>query len=271
MESARPKEANVAQQHVSDADLIMAIDGELSAGRSRQVDEHLRACWQCRARRAQYERSIEEFVEWHTSIPVPPGDGPRALLRARLAQAEAETPGTGDWWRKYAFAGVAAAAASIAVILVWGSSTRLIAATPDPVRTPGATVPTTLKEVCQHEFQDEGRRISPALALRVFHAYGIKNPGPRRYEVDYLITPALGGADDERNIWPQPYSAGVWNSHVKDALEDHLRGLVCNGQLDLTDAQREISEDWVAAYQRHFHTRSPLAGHAGFVKDKPWE
>ena len=29
---------------------------------------------------------------------------------------------------------------------------------------------------------------------------------PRNYEVDHLITPALGGTDDIRNLWPEPYA-----------------------------------------------------------------
>jgi hypothetical protein len=93
---------------------------------------------------------------------------------------------------------------------------------------------------------------------RVFRAYGIANEDPGKYEVDYLITPALGGADDIRNLWPQPYVSTVWNARVKDELEDRLRDLVCAGQLDLPEAQREISTDWIAAYKKYFRTERPV-------------
>lgn len=43
-------------------------------------------------------------------------------------------------------------------------------------------------------------------------------------------------------------SATVWNAQVKDALEDRLWELVCNGQLDLATAQREIAGNWIEAY-----------------------
>jgi hypothetical protein len=76
--------------------------------------------------------------------------------------------------------------------------------------------------------------------------------------VDYLITPALGGADDIHNLWPQSYSATVWNAQVKDALEDRLRDLVCEGKLDLATAQRDISGNWIAAYKRYFNTDRPV-------------
>jgi hypothetical protein len=81
---------------------------------------------------------------------------------------------------------------------------------------------------------------------------------PKSYEVDYLITPALGGADDVGNLWPQSYSATVWNARVKDALEDRLHELVCSGELDLPTAQREISRDWIEAYKKYFHTDKPI-------------
>ena len=58
-------------------------------------------------------------------------------------------------------------------------------------------------------------------------------------------------------MWPQTYSA-VWNARVKDALEDRLRELVCAGDLDLPTAQMEISNDWIAAYKKYFHTDQPI-------------
>jgi hypothetical protein len=90
---------------------------------------------------------------------------------------------------------------------------------------------------------------------RVFRVYGIEHADPRAYEVDYLITPALGGADDIRNLWPQPYGSTEWNAGVKDELEDRLREMVCQGQLDLTEAQHEIAQDWIAAYKKYLGTR----------------
>jgi hypothetical protein len=41
-------------------------------------------------------------------------------------------------------------------------------------------------------------------------------------------------------------------------LEDHLRNLVCDGQLDLATAQREIATNWIEAYKKYFHTDRPL-------------
>jgi hypothetical protein len=48
---------------------------------------------------------------------------------------------------------------------------------------------------------------------------------------------------------------------VKDALEDRLRELVCDGSLELAVAQREIAANWIAAYRKYFHTEKPLPEH----------
>ena len=55
------------------------------------------------------------------------------------------------------------------------------------------------------------------------------------YELDYLITPELGGSGDRRNLWPERYGARVWNARVKDELEQLLPQLVCRGEVDLGD------------------------------------
>jgi hypothetical protein len=87
------------------------------------------------------------------------------------------------------------------------------------------------------------------------------------YELDHLITPALGGTDDIHNLWPEPYAATEWNAHVKDQLEDLLHQRVCSGQLDLATAQHDIATDWIAAYKKYFRTDKPLANYSALVKD----
>jgi len=42
------------------------------------------------------------------------------------------------------------------------------------------------------------------------------------YEVDFLMTPELGGAASIHNLWPEPYFETRWNAHVKDDLEERL-------------------------------------------------
>lgn len=103
----------------------------------------------------------------------------------------------------------------------------------------------------------KNKAVSATIQKQVFAEYGIAAAEPWAYEVDYLVTPALGGADDLRNLWPHSYST-VWNARVKDDLEDRLRSMVCDGSLDLAEAQHEIAANWIAVYKKYFHTEYPL-------------
>jgi hypothetical protein len=193
-------------------------------------------------------------------------------LKAQLAQlAETQRTGSPQWldisaWR-FSWVMPAAAACCLAIIgfilsYSWTKpAERSIAvAIPNPSLTPGATVLESPGEVCQ-ESNTKNKAVPVALRRQVFDEYGIKAGSPTAYEVDYLITPALGGADDIHNLWPQSYTATIWNAQVKDALEDHLRDLVCDGQLDLATAQREIAMNWIDAYKKYFHTDRPLTSY----------
>ena len=83
----------------------------------------------------------------------------------------------------------------------------------------------------------------------------MKDAPKNAYEVDFLITPALGGAASVRNLWPQPYHRAAWNAYRKDVLEERLHSLVCSGQLDLGTAQREIATNWIDAYKKYVDER----------------
>jgi hypothetical protein len=115
-----------------------------------------------------------------------------------------------------------------------------------------------MNEVCSMAHEEVIREVPVLLRQQVFQEYGIVNARAEDYEIDYLITPGLGGADDIRNLWPEPYTSTAWNARVKDTLEERLHEMVCAGQLDLSTAQRDIATDWIAAYKKYFHTDRPL-------------
>jgi hypothetical protein len=268
--------------HISDQDLIRAVDGELSNREATRIHAHLAACWGCRARRAELDRTIEDFVGAYRDLhkEPPSNEGPRALLRARLSQLEDIEPQS--FWqrlRQLAFHTRAPFYASLCLVVLSvivgvmyvGVRQVRAASVPDTTLTPGATRTASISDVCSSRSTRGFYPIPATLAYRVFEKYRIRNPRPRTYEVDYLITPALGGADDVRNLWPQPYAAGEWNAHVKDALEDYLHKKVCAGELNLEVVQRDIASNWIAAYQKYFHTERPLPDHENFSVDAPWE
>jgi len=70
------------------------------------------------------------------------------------------------------------------------------------------------------------------------------------YEEDHLISLQLGGdPKDPKNLWPQPY-AGI-NARKKDVIETKLKRMICAKTITLKDAQKAISKDWVAAYNKY--------------------
>ncbi len=245
--------------HLSDQELVLAADGELNPRRDAQVRAHLAACWQCRTRLRGLEGAIADFVHLHSASfdpQVPPAAGARALLKAQLA-AIADQTGTrrvgflpAPW---PALVGLAVAAVMLAVYVAIPK--RGERAVPSQTLTPGAVRNVVKAEVCSANVQ--AFVVPVALQRRVFEEYGIRNAAPNAYEVDYLITPELGGAADIRNLWPQPYSSTVWNARVKDQLEDRLHQMVCDGQLDLATAQHDIATDWIAAYKKYFNSSRP--------------
>lgn len=84
------------------------------------------------------------------------------------------------------------------------------------------------------------RSVSHDEKERVAHDYGdIAEPDWYHYEFDHLIPLCAGGANDERNLWPQP----IAEAHEKDKLEDEI----CEGMKAGTLTQKEAVQkvhDW---------------------------
>ncbi|MGA9884518.1 MAG: hypothetical protein WBQ34_12435 [Candidatus Acidiferrales bacterium] len=264
--------------HPSDQQLLLFADGELPSHRADQIRAHLAACWDCRRQMAEIESTIADFMRMHRQSldpQVPPVEGPRAHLRARLAELERGSHESRRWpllsaapVRRLAYI----CALSLLVVLAarmlqrraTGSPTNVPGnwgMLPNPSLTPGATTTITMSSVCSMSDDEVVAPVSGGLRQQVFKEYGIADAPAAGYEVDYLITPGLGGADDIRNLWPEPRYDTTWNSFVKDQLEEYLHHAVCGGKISLPAAQREIASNWIAAYKKYFHTDHPLAAH----------
>ena len=135
-------------------------------------------------------------------------------------------------------------------------------ALPERNLTPGVTRRIAISEVCSMPHEEVVREVPDSMRKEVLQEYRITNARPDDYEIDYLIAPGLGGAEDIHNLWPEPSESDKWNAHVKDALEERLHQMVCSGNLDLSTAQRDIATNWIAAYKKYFHTDVPLSVHS---------
>ncbi|MGC1370925.1 MAG: zf-HC2 domain-containing protein [Candidatus Sulfotelmatobacter sp.] len=262
--------------HLRDEELLLHANGELDSVLNAEIDAHLDSCSHCRERFRELEDSFGKFSETHRNFwdaQLPSADQARLSLQSRLAALRAKNEQSAwpsEWLRSFDSTRIATLAAlALAACLVIAISLRHPAGSHPPVfalvtykdepdlhLTPGATIPVTENDICGTAGGEPPIPVS--LKQKVFKLYRVTQP-PDEFEVDYLITPQLGGATDIRNLWPEPYHDAVWNAHVKDQLEDRLHRMVCRGDLDLATAQRDISTDWIAAYRKYFHTDRPIA------------
>jgi hypothetical protein len=261
--------------HLSDQDLLLFADGELSSHEANRMREHLSACWTCRARATELEGAIADFVQIQqgkVEARMRPAAGLRASLKAQLAVAAA-TEHKPRFRLFPAMFSHQLALGCVALLIVAAGVWRMgsgafhsnggvvkvqASALPDRTLTPGFTRDVKLGDLCGRRHADAPPAVDIATEQTVFKEYGLPVSTSKAYELDYLITPELGGADDVRNLWPEPYASTAWNAHVKDELENRLHEMVCDGQIDLSTAQSEIATNWIAAYKLHFHTDSPL-------------
>jgi hypothetical protein len=255
-------------RHLTDDELVLLGDEEPSR-RSR----HVAACLPCQQRMRQLSLAESELKSWYREAsPARPDRHVRArrALSARLQRAAAEHGRSWPVRLRDALAPGALWAAPLAAVLVFTlwSAGRLgdpspalentsveAQALPVAAFTPGAVRDVWLDALCA------GTPSVPAVPAdiqrTVLSAYAMLDVPADQYELDYLVTPELGGATDPRNLWPQRYGDRRWNARVKDELEALLPRLVCSHQLDLASAQRDMAVDWIAAYKKYFRTSEP--------------
>jgi anti-sigma factor RsiW len=259
---------SVLNSHLTDHDLLCGLDGELPDSRKGAVDRHLRECETCRRRQAAIEETATALscayraeMDLGSSSPAS-----RDRLKNRLAQAAQESVGTWSVSAALTPRGALAAGAAAAAIVGWLSVSILPllptanSGAPLPVAsiTPGATWDISAQELCAGTRHT--RAVTAAMRAQVLSAHGMEDVPTDQYELDYLITPELGGATDARNLWPQAYASPVWNARVKDELESLLPRA---GAIDLATAQRDMAVNWIAAYKKYFNTDHPLQAHRG--------
>ncbi len=143
----------------------------------------------------------------------------------------------------------------------YGVVLGLAEALPDPRITPGAldgaVDQANIREtICVRGYSKSIRppeEYTERLKRSGIRRYGYSDHRLRDYEEDHLVSLELGGSPrSPRNLWPEPHHViGGWGSYTKDRLEDRLHALVCRGRMPLTQAQRDIASDWIAAYKRY--------------------
>jgi hypothetical protein len=128
---------------------------------------------------------------------------------------------------------------------------------PDPTVTPGAVLTTDKAKVCKVGYAKTIPAVPQSDKDRVFVAYGVQ-PSTRTVngkiipvccQVDRVISAKLGGSNDIKNLWPQPYSPKP-GAHEKDVLEDWLLKQVCSGAIPIEKAQQDLATNWYTVYKQ---------------------
>jgi hypothetical protein len=249
------------EKHPTDETILLLLDGAMSQRAAKDLQEHLAACAICDDRRRRLEellQRVEMVYAAESGKGIPSSPAARNQLQARMQ--EHHSGRSGEWlWA------ISAAAVLIAILGAAGyrnwkmsaPSTATLArdraeSMPDHAMTPGSVRPVTVEQICSAADDDQDPTVPPAVRQTILREYGITGPGPNEsYQIDYLINPQLGGTDDVKNLWPEPYETTQWNARAKDQLEHRMHEMVCKRTLDLTAAQREIATNWISAYKKY--------------------
>jgi hypothetical protein len=254
-------------RHIGDDDLLALIDGESSTPRAVEIEAHLECCAACAARCRELQRVSNDVVR----LSRPSDRLPTDVAEARWCISEMMKEDVERRW-SWRASMVLAATAALMFFIARHESTLLHrsliierGALPIASLTPGLAQHVSSDELCG------GRprtipEIPADLRIQVLRDYGMEQVPPTDYELDYLITPELGGLPDRRNLWPEPYGLRSWNAHAKDVLENKLPRLVCRGEIDLRTAQREIASNWIAAYKKYLAKEPTIELHARLLE-----
>lgn len=252
-------------KHPSDEEILQFVDHELPTNRLKQLREHLAACSECRERQIAIENRLNALQEFYQaeSTDLSALTPSRIYLQDQITKYRKEHLASGSISILHLCLQIVAV--TVLVAIGWffyggkyvgkfkheGLSSSEQYIIPNHSVTPGVVRAVSLNEVCSVPDDDLDPQVSPAIEVAVLKEYGISRSAAQKYQIDYLVNPQLGGTNDIKNLWPQSYSNGRWNAHAKDVLERHLYQMVCNGSINLTVAQQEIAENWVAAYKKY--------------------
>ena len=110
---------------------------------------------------------------------------------------------------------------------------------------PGLSTNASRNEICVTGYSARHRNVTEQTKREIYAEYGIEHRArfntPGSYEIDHIVPLELGGSNDPRNLFPQPYPFYV----MKDHMEDFMRDEVCDHGLKLASAQQFFVRQYV--------------------------
>jgi hypothetical protein len=121
---------------------------------------------------------------------------------------------------------------------------------PSSFLTPGDAKKVSKEQICAPGYVASLKPTKNSTKEEAFSRYGLRDGQSKTDVLDHLIPVELGGTESVENLWPEP-AKGEWNATQKDALEQKLLAMVCDGSLTVKQAQSAIKKNWVQAYQQY--------------------
>ena len=120
---------------------------------------------------------------------------------------------------------------------------------PDDKVTPGVIATTDRQTIVSTAWGKDARHVTQKMKVEACLAYGVTKGCPGKgYELDHRVPRCAGGADDERNLWPQPAPQFHW----KDRLETRVCKELKDGKISVGRAQAIFLGDWVDGYVKEY-------------------
>jgi hypothetical protein len=134
------------------------------------------------------------------------------------------------------------------ILVLLSSSAALAATRPNVSVTPGVLCTSSSPDFHGFDYPEHIARCSRSIQqpekLEVAKLYGdIPESQWASFEFDHLIPLCAGGANDVKNLWPQP----IAEAHLKDVLENQICIEMKAGTLKQTDAVQRV-HDWFASH-----------------------
>lgn len=118
---------------------------------------------------------------------------------------------------------------------------------PDDSVTPGVIATTDRQKIVSTKWGKDKRHVTEKMKVQACLAYGITKGCPgKKYELDHRVPRCAGGADDERNLWPQKAPGFHW----KDRLETLVCKEIKQGKIGVSEAQAIFLGDWAEGYEK---------------------
>lgn len=112
--------------------------------------------------------------------------------------------------------------------------------TPKPEQTPGHLCTAVNSDFKEFRYDEKipycERNVTTGRKSHIYQIYGIPKNCKARFTIDHLIPLALGGSNEESNLWPEHKLVKA----LRPALETQLYHEILAGQITQRDAIREI-------------------------------